>query len=206
GALARGMANLDRHVDNVTQRLGLPCVVAVNHFDADTEAEHKLLREHVQARGVPVAVARHWALGGAGATELAHEVIQLCAQPSRMRFVYEDADPLWEKLRKLATEIYGAADISASAAVRAQIQRLQDDGYGHYPVCVAKTQYSFSSDPQLLGAPSGHVLTVREVRLAAGAEFVVMVCGDIMTMPGLPKVPAAESIDLDADGQVVGLF
>jgi formate--tetrahydrofolate ligase len=205
-ALDKGLANLQRHVDNVTQRYGLPCVVAVNHFTADTEAEHALLRERVAALGVPLKLARHWAEGGPGAADLAHEVVKLCDGPNHFRFVYDDADALWEKMRKIATQVYGAADISAPADVRAQIQALQDGGYGHYPVCVAKTQYSFSTDAKLRGAPSGHTVNVREVRLAAGAEFVVMVCGDIMTMPGLPKVPSAEVIDLTDDGRVVGLF
>ena len=149
--------------------------------------------------------ARHWAEGGAGAAALAHEVVRLCDTPSTLRFAYEDSEPLWEKVRLVATRTYGAADVQATAAVRSQIQRLQDSGYGHYPVCIAKTQYSFSTDPKLRGAPSGHTVEVREVRLAAGAEFVVMVCGDIMTMPGLPKVPSAERIDLDAQGRIVGL-
>jgi len=138
--------------------------------------------------------------------DVAREVVRLCETENHFRFVYEDADTLWDKMRKVATRIYGAADISAPADVKAQIQQWQEGGYGHYPVCVAKTQYSFSTDPKLRGAPSGHVVNVREVRLAAGAEFIVMVCGDIMTMPGLPKVPSAELIDLDADGRVVGLF
>jgi formate--tetrahydrofolate ligase len=205
-ALGKGLANLRRHVENVTQRYGLPCVVSVNHFTQDTEAEHRLLREQIGALGVPVLTARHWAEGGAGAADVAREVVRLCERPSALRFVYEDADPLWDKMRKIATDVYGAAGISASAEVRTQIQQLQEAGYGHLPVCVAKTQYSFSTDPKALGAPSGHTVTVREVRLAAGAEFVVMICGDIMTMPGLPKVPAAEQIDLDDQGRVVGLF
>ena len=205
GALARGMANLERHLHNLQEVFGLPCVVAINHFSSDTEAEHALLRQRIGERGVAVHTTRHWAEGGAGATALAHEVVRLCDTPSALRFAYEDADPLWDKVRQVATRTYGAADVHASAAVRTQIQRLQDSGYGHYPVCIAKTQYSFSTDPKLRGAPSGHVVDVREVRLAAGAEFVVMVCGDIMTMPGLPKVPSAEHIDLDAQGQIVGL-
>ena len=204
-ALERGMANLQRHLHNLREVFGLPCVVAINHFASDTEAEHALLRERLAALGVSVHTARHWAEGGRGAAELAHEVVRLCEQPSTLRFAYEDADPLWEKLRKLATRTYGAADITAGAAVRAQIERLQQGGHGHLPVCVAKTQYSFATDPTLRGAPSGHVLDVREVRLAAGAEFVVMVCGDIMTMPGLPKVPSAERIDIDDEGRIVGL-
>ena len=154
---------------------------------------------------MPVHSCHHWAEGGAGAVALAHEVVRVAETPTTLRFAYDDADPLWDKLKKLATRTYGAATVRAPAAVRAQIQRLQDSGYGHLPVCVAKTQYSFSTDPSARGAPSGHVLDVREVRLAAGAEFVVMVCGDIMTMPGLPKVPAAEHIDIDEHGQIVGL-
>jgi formate--tetrahydrofolate ligase len=205
-ALERGLANLQRHVHNVTQHYGLPCVVGINHFGHDTDAEHALLRDKIGAQGVPVVTARHWAEGGRGAAELAHEVVRLAELPSRFRFVYEDTLSLWDKMRQVAQDIYGAADITAAADVRARIQQLQDGGYGHYPVCVAKTQYSFSTDPKLRGAPSGHVVNVREVRLAAGAEFVVMVCGDIMTMPGLPKVPSAEHIDLDDQGRVVGLF
>jgi formate--tetrahydrofolate ligase len=205
GALERGLANLQRHLHNLREVFGVPCVVGINHFAADTEAEHALLRERIGALGVPVHSCRHWAEGGAGATALAQEVVRLAETPSSLRFAYEDADPLWDKLKKLATRTYGAEDVRATAAVRAQIQRLQDGGWGHLPICVAKTQYSFSTDPTLRGAQSGHVLDVREVRLAAGAEFVVMVCGDIMTMPGLPKVPAAEHIDIDDEGRVVGL-
>jgi formate--tetrahydrofolate ligase len=205
GALQRGLANVQRHLHNLREVFGLPCVVSINHFSSDTEAEHSLLRTEIGRLGVAVHTARHWALGGKGATELAHEVVALCEQPSTLRFAYEDSATLWDKLHQLATRTYGAAEVRATAAVRAQIQRLQDAGYGHYPICVAKTQYSFSTDPTLRGAPSGHVLDVREVRLAAGAEFVVMVCGDVMTMPGLPKVPAALRIDLNDQGEIVGL-
>ena len=205
-ALQRGMSNIERHVSNITVQYGLPCVVAINHRTEDSDAEVQLLTDELARLGVKVVLARHWAQGGKGALELAHEVVRLCDTPSSFRFVYETELPLWNKMRTIATQIYGALDISANAKVRAQIQRLQDGGYGHYPVCVAKTQYSFSTDPQMRGAPSGHVVNVREVRLAAGAEFVVMVCGDIMTMPGLPKVPSACAIDVDADGKIVGLF
>jgi formate--tetrahydrofolate ligase len=205
-ALARGLPNLERHLRNLSEVFGLPCAVAINHYGADTEAEHSLLRERIGALGFPVLSAHHWADGGRGAAELAREVVRLCEQPSQLRFAYEESDPLWVKMRSLATRIYGAADISASAEVRAQIARLQEAGYGHYPVCVAKTQYSFATDATQRGAPSGHIVNVREVRLAAGAEFVVMICGDIMTMPGLPRVPSAELIDLDDEGRVVGLF
>jgi len=155
--------------------------------------------------GVRVVLTTHWADGGQGATELAHAVVQLCEQESTLQWVYDDADTLWDKVSKIATTVYRAASVTASAKVRKQIEQLQLAGYGHYPVCVAKTPYSFSTDAQLLGAPEGHSLDIREVRLNAGAEFVVMICGDVMTMPGLPKQPAAHKIDL-VDGRVVGLF
>ena len=204
-ALGKGLANIERHLHNLREVFGLPVVVSINHFKTDTEAEHALLRERIGASGVPVHSARHWAEGGAGAAALAHEVVRLCEQASTLRFAYDDELPLWEKLRAVATRTYGAADISAPAAVKRQVQALQDAGHGELPVCVAKTQYSFSTDPTLRGAPSGHIVELREVRLAAGAGFVVMVCGDIMTMPGLPKVPSAERIDLDDEGRVLGL-
>lgn len=206
-ALEKGMANLERHVDNIRNRYGLPCVVSINHFTSDTEPELDLLRQKMDQQGVPVVVARHWSQGSAGAEDLARIVVQLAESgTAKMRYVYEDADTLWDKMKAIATQVYGAADISADAAVRAKIAKLQQDGYGHYPVCVAKTQYSFSTDPNLRAAPSGHVVSVREVRLAAGAEFVVMICGDIMTMPGLPKEPASMRIDIDDDGKISGLF
>ena len=205
-ALEKGMANLERHVHNVKNVYGIPCVVSVNRFTADTQAEMDLLTERVAKLGVKVVVATHWADGGAGAAEVARIVVDLCNEKSSPTFVYEDSDPLWEKMKKVATKVYGAADITADTKVRNRIKELQEGGYGHYPVCVAKTQSSFSTDPNLRGAPSGHLVNVREVRLAAGAEFVVMVCGEIMTMPGLPKVPSAEKIDLTDDGKVVGLF
>jgi formate--tetrahydrofolate ligase len=206
-ALEKGLVNLQKHVANVQGHYGLPCVVAINKFVADTDAEVALLEKLMAPSGVPVVLATHWANGGAGAEDLARTVVDLIAKGGHtFQFVYEDALPLWDKMKAIATKVYGAAAISADASVRKQIQRLQDEGYGHYPVCVAKTQYSFSTDATLRGAPTGHTVNVREVRLAAGAEFVVMVCGDIMTMPGLPKVPSAEKIDLTDDGKVVGLF
>ena len=206
-ALEKGIVNLERHVNNIRNHYGLPCVVSINNFTFDTAAEIELLKKKMAHHEAPVILARHWAEGGAGAAEVARTVIDLIEKvPSDFKFVYEDALPLWDKIKAVATKIYGAAEVTADSKVRAQIRKLQEDGYGHYPVCVAKTQYSFSTDAQLRGAPSGHVINIREVRLAAGAEFVVMVCGDIMTMPGLPKVPSAERIDLTDDGKVVGLF
>ncbi len=204
-ALEKGIVNLERHVENVRKNYGIPCVVSINRFNQDTPAELELLNGRMAKLGVPVVLATHWADGAKGAAELARVVVGLCEQKSALQFVYEDNDPLWDKINKIAKKIYRAGEVTADAKVRAQIRKLQDDGYGHYPVCVAKTQYSFSTDAQLRAAPDGHVVNIREVRLAAGAEFVVMICGDIMTMPGLPKVPAAERIDL-VDGKVVGLF
>ena len=206
-ALEKGIANLERHVNNVRNHYGLPCVVSINHFTFDTDREVDLLKKRMAHHHAPVVLARHWAQGGKGAEEVARTVVKMIERtPPSFKFVYEDSASLWEKVGAIATKIYGASEVTADSKVRAQIKRLQDEGYGHYPVCVAKTQYSFSTDPQLRGAPSGHVINVREVRLAAGAEFVVMVCGDIMTMPGLPKGPSACKIDLDDDGKVVGLF
>jgi formate--tetrahydrofolate ligase len=205
-ALEKGLANLERHVKNVKDVSGIPCVVSINRFTADTDAEMALLSDRIGKLGAKVVVATHWADGGKGAAELAKIVVDLCDQPSQPTFVYDDADTLWEKVNKIATRVYGASDVTADTKVRNRIKELQEAGYGHYPVCVAKTQSSFSTDASLRGAPSGHVVNVREVRLAAGAEFIVMVCGDIMTMPGLPKVPSAEKIDITDDGKVVGLF
>ena len=205
-ALERGIANLERHVNNVRNHYGLPCVVSINQFHFDTTAEIALLKKKMAHHEAPVIVARHWAEGGKGAVELARTVADLIDKtPADFKYVYDESLSLWEKIRTIATNIYGASDVIADTKVRNRIKQLQNDGYGHYPVCVAKTQYSFSTDPLLRGAPSGHVINVRDVRLAAGAEFIVMICGDVMTMPGLPKVPAATKIDL-VDGKVVGLF
>ena len=206
-ALEKGIANLERHVNNVRNHYGLPCIVSVNHFTHDTDAEIKLLAKKMAHHEAPIIVARHWAEGGKGAEELARAVVSMIdTTPSDFKFVYEEGLSIWDKVKAVATKIYGAADVTADTKVRAQIKKLQDEGYGHYPICVAKTQYSFSTDPALRGAPSGHVINVREVRLAAGAQFIVLVCGDIMTMPGLPKRPSSERIDIDAQGNVVGLF
>jgi formate--tetrahydrofolate ligase len=206
-ALEKGVANLERHVNNVRNHYGLPCVIAINHFSSDTTAEITLLQKKIAHHDAPVVVAKHWADGGAGAEALAKLVVDEIARvPADFRLLYDDADTLWQKMEKVATSIYGASEVTADSKVRAQIRRLQTEGYGHYPVCIAKTQYSFSTDPLLRGAPTGHVVNIREVRLAAGAEFVVMVCGDVMTMPGLPKEPSAARIDIDAHGRVVGLF
>jgi len=204
-ALRAGLVNLERHIHNITQNFGLPCVVAINHRTEDTDAEIALLQATTAALGVEVVLAKHWAQGGAGAADLAHAVVKLCEQPNHFKFLYQDSDSLWDKVQVIATKTYGAASITADAKVRAQIAQLQSDGYGDLPVCIAKTQYSFSTDAKLRGAPSGHVLTIREVRLSAGAGFVVMVCGDIMTMPGLPAVPAANGIDVNDAGQITGL-
>ena len=205
-ALKKGMVNLERHLGNIKNHYGLPCVVAINHRTEDTPAEISLLEKACAAYGAQVVVAKHWAEGGAGAVNLANAVVALCEQPNQFQFVYPETATLWEKAQTVAQKIYGAQGISADAKIRGQIDKLQEQGYGHYPICIAKTQYSFSTDPKLLGAPSGHTMNIREVRLAAGAEFIVMVCGDVMTMPGLPKVPSAHAIDVDAQGNIVGLF
>ena len=205
-ALEKGMVNLERHIKNITEHYGLPCVVAINHRTHDTEAELKVLVSRCEKMGAKVVVAKHWADGGKGAVDLANVVVEMCEQPNNFKFVYDENMPLWDKMKTIASKIYGASDVTADAKIRGQIKRLQEDGYGHYPICVAKTQYSFSTDPQLRGAPSNHVVTIREVRLAAGAEFIVLVCGDVMTMPGLPKVPSANAIDVNDEGKIVGLF
>ena len=206
-ALERGIPNLERHVNNVRVHFGLPCVVAINEFPFDTAAEVELLQRKMAHHGVPVVLARHWAEGGKGAEDLARAVVEMIdSTPSDFKFTYEDELPIWGKIEAIAKKLYGAGEVTADVKIRKQIKKLQEDGYGHYPVCIAKTQYSFSTDPQLRGAPLGHAVNIREVRLSAGAQFIVVLCGDIMTMPGLPKVPSAARIDLDEDGKVIGLF
>jgi len=206
-ALERGLANLDRHVRNVREVYGLPCVVAINRRADDTDAEIAALIAGAERMGVRAVAATHFADGGAGAEDLAREVVRLCDEGGAApTFTYPDEAPLWDKMRAIAQRVYGAADVTGSASVLRAVETLEAEGYGGLPVCVAKTQYSFSTDAKLRGAPSGHVVDVREVRLAAGAEFVVMICGDIMTMPGLPADPAAAHIDVTDDGRITGLF
>ena len=205
--LKKGLVNLERHVNNMKNHYGLPVVVGINGFVFDTEKERKILQDKSDELGVPIVSSTHWADGGAGAKQLAETVVETIENSeNKFKYLYDDDVDLWTKMETIAKKIYGASSISAPTNVKKQIDELQANGYGHYPVCVAKTQYSFSTDPTLKGAPSNHDIAVREVRLAAGAEFIVMVCGDIMTMPGLPKVPAAEKIDLDSDGNITGLF
>ena len=204
-ALSAGLVNLERHISNVRDVYGLPAIVSINKFTTDTDAEIALLTERVKALGAEVVLANHWADGGPGAAALAEKVVAACETQSSMTFVYEDDLSLFAKIEAIAHRVYGASEVTADKKIRTQIKELEAAGYGHFPVCVAKTQYSFSTDPTLRGAPTGHSINIREVRLAAGAEFIVMVCGDVMTMPGLPKVPSSEKIDV-IDGAVVGLF
>ena len=205
--LKKGLVNLERHVTNLKNHYGLPVVVGINGFTFDTDAERKILQDKSEELDVPIVSSTHWADGGAGAVKLAETVVKTIEEAeNNFKYLYEDDMDLWSKMETIAKKIYGASSISAPSNIKKQIDDLQKNGYGKYPVCVAKTQYSFSTDPSLRGAPSGHDIAIREVRLAAGAEFIVMVCGDIMTMPGLPKIPAAEKIDLDKDGNIVGLF
>ena len=205
-AVAAGCSNLARHIRNV-KSFGVPVVVAINRFSADTDAEVARVREAVEQYGVTAIDCTHWANGGAGTEELAHHVVGMTdADKSQFAPLYDSDMPLWEKMRTIATRIYGAEDIIADKKVRDQIEQFQEGGFGNLPICVAKTQYSFSTDPNLKGAPSGHVVPIREVRLSAGAGFLVFVCGEIMTMPGLPRVPAANSIHIDEAGLIQGLF
>ena len=205
-ALEAGFVNLERHLTNIREQFGLPCVVAINHFVSDSEAELQLLHDSVEAMGAKAILCRHWAEGGKGAEGLGQEVLRILEEgKSDFRFLYDENAPLWDKIKAIATKTYGAADITADIAATRQLAQLSEE-YSHFPVCIAKTQMSFSHDPGLKGAPSGHVLPIREVRPAHGAEFVVAICGSIMTMPGLPKIPAAEHIDVDDSGRIIGLF
>ncbi|MFC0202215.1 formate--tetrahydrofolate ligase [Paracoccus rhizosphaerae] len=205
-AVTRGCANLGRHIENL-RGFGLPLVVAVNHFAGDTPAEIAALQDYCIRHGTEAIVCRHWAKGAAGAEELAHRVVELVeGGEADFHTLYPDAMPLWQKIETICTRIYRAAHVEALPGVRAQLNLWEEEGYGHLPICIAKTQYSFSTDPDLRGAPEGHVIPVREVRLNAGAGFIVAVCGQIMTMPGLPRHPAAETIGLNDLGQIEGLF
>ncbi|MGB5327864.1 MAG: formate--tetrahydrofolate ligase [Gammaproteobacteria bacterium] len=205
-AVAAGCTNLARHIRNV-KSFGVPVVVAINRFSADTDAEVAKVSEAAKQYGVTAIDCTHWADGGAGTEELAHHVVKMTdANNSQFSPLYDIDMPIWDKMRTIATRIYGAEDIIADKKVRDQIEQFQESGFGNLPICVAKTQYSFSTDPNLKGAPSGHVVPIREVRLSAGAGFLVFVCGEIMTMPGLPRVPAADKIHIDDDGLIQGLF
>jgi formate--tetrahydrofolate ligase len=205
-ALEAGMANLERHVQNL-QKFGIPAVVSINRFSADTDAEIAMVKEKCKALGVEALMADHWAMGGAGAADVARAVVKICGEgKANLKLLYPDDMPLFDKIRTIAKEIYRAKDASADKSVRDQLASFEAMGYGKAPVCIAKTQYSFSTNADLKGAPTDHTINVREVRLSAGAEFVVAICGEIMTMPGLPRVPAADSIDVGADGRIVGLF
>src|SRR5215212_6784297 len=210
-AVRKGLANLERHARNL-RKFGVPAIVAINHFATDTEAEHATIQEFCRSElGEEAVICRHWAEGSQGIETLARKVAALAEAPRPLdgrgfRTLYPDEMPLWDKVRTIATEIYGAADIIADQKVRDQFKEIQAAGYGHLPICVAKTQYSFSTDPNLRGAPSGHVVPIREIRLSVGAGFVVVICGEIMTMPGLPKVPAAERIRLNEANVIEGLF
>ena len=205
-AVTKGCKNLAKHVENI-QKFGVPVVIAINDFITDTEKEHAAIIDFCNSISIECRISSHWEKGGAGAAGLAEEVVKITdANLAKFKTLYEDKLPLWEKTKYVAQAIYGAAEIIADKKVRNQFQKLEDDGFGDYPICMAKTQYSFSTDPLLMGAPTGHDVPIREVRLSAGAEFIVVVCGEVMTMPGLPRIPAAENIDVDDEGLIQGLF
>jgi len=205
-ALKKGLVNLERHINNV-RKFGLPVTVAINHFVTDSKAEVDAVLSFCKTQGVKASMCTHWSDGGDGATELAQNVIDICEESKNtFKFLYEDDLTLFKKIEKIAQEIYHASEVVADTKVRQQLKDFETKGFGKLPVCIAKTQYSFSTDPNLKGAPTGHVLPIREVRLSSGAEFIVVVCGDIMTMPGLPSVPAANSIKLNDHGEIEGLF
>ncbi len=205
-ALEKGLPNLLQHVENITKVYGLPCVLAINAFPTDTAAELKLVEDKCRALGVNVALSEVWAKGGEGGIALAEEVVRLCEQPSNFTFAYDVEDSIEDKLNAIAKKIYHADGVTLTPGARKQMKELEENGFGKLPICMAKTQYSFSDDPALLGAPSGFTVTVRNLKVSAGAGFLVALTGDIMTMPGLPKVPAAEKIDVDETGKITGLF
>ncbi|MDC0451747.1 formate--tetrahydrofolate ligase [Candidatus Pelagibacter sp.] len=205
-ALKKGLVNLQRHVENV-KKFGLPVAVAVNHFIKDTDNEVKALIEFCDTIGVKASLCTHWANGGEGTKELASHVAELCEKnEDKFKFLYESKTPLFKKIETIAKEIYRADEVIADTKIRDQLKGFEDAGYGDFPICIAKTQYSFSTDPSLKGAPTGHSLPIREIKLSSGAEFIVVICGAVMTMPGLPRVPAADSIKLNKDGEIEGLF
>ncbi len=204
-AVQQGCANLGRHIENV-KSFGIPVVVAINHFVSDTNAEIEALRRYVADKGTEAFVCKHWAEGSTGILPLANKVVEIAESKSKFSYTYKDDLPLIEKIEKIATKIYRADEVLASKPIRDQLQLWENDGYGNLPICMAKTQYSFTTDPNRRGAPNGHSIPIREVRLSAGAGFIVVICGEVMTMPGLPKVPSAESIMLNKKGDVEGLF
>jgi len=205
-AVRKGSVNLQRHIENIKQ-FGVPVVVAINHFITDSDAEVAEIQKLTKAVGVKAILCQHWAAGSEGTKELAQEVVAVCeANTAQFAPLYSDAMPLFEKIKTIATRIYRADDVAADMKIRNQLREFEAAGFGHLPICMAKTQYSFSTDPNLRGAPTGHIVPIREVRLSAGAGFIVVICGDIMTMPGLPRKPAAENIRLDKTGQIEGLF
>ena len=204
-AVKSGISNLKRHVENI-KKYGLPVVVAINHFVADTENEMRILQEECEKIGVEAIPCKHWSDGGNGTVDLAKKVVDLVDQKNSFKFLYEDKISLLDKIQKIAKEIYGADEIIADNKIRSQLKQFEENGYGDFPICIAKTQYSFSTDPTLKGAPSGHSVPIRELRLSSGAEFIVVICGEIMTMPGLPSIPAADSIKLNDKGEIEGLF
>ena len=206
-ALKKGLPNLERHIENI-KKFGLDVVVAINHFVTDADKEVKIIEEHCSKLKVKVSLCTHWADGGNGTKDLANNVVDLCknSDKSKFKYLYSDETSILEKIEKIAKEIYKAKGIEVDEKTKEQIKKIEQAGFGKFPVCIAKTQYSFSTDPKLKGAPSGHTLSVREVRLCSGAEFLVVVCGSIMTMPGLPRVPAADNIKLNKKGEIEGLF
>jgi formate--tetrahydrofolate ligase len=205
-AVKKGCANLGRHIQNV-KKFGVPVVVGINHFISDTDGEIQAIKDYVATLGAEAILCKHWALGSAGIEELANKVVQLAESgASQFAPLYPDEMPLFQKIETIAKDIYHAGEVIADKSVRDQLRAWEDQGYGHLPICMAKTQYSFSTDPNLRGAPEGHTVPVREVRLSAGAGFIVVITGEIMTMPGLPKVPSSEKIFLNELGQIEGLF
>ena len=204
-AVIKGTSNLKRHIENV-QKFGLPVVVAINHFVADTEKEIDAVKNECRKLNIEAITCKHWEKGGDGTIDLANKVVELAEQENNFKYIYNDNIPLLDKIKKIATEIYKADDVIADSKIRDQLKLFEEQGYGDFPICIAKTQYSFSTDPTLKGAPLNHSIPIREVRLSSGAEFIVVICGEIMTMPGLPSIPAADSIRLNSQGEIEGLF